>query len=215
MACKGLHQGITVTVIVSLTGFGQPLSSVTVSMYEVVLCGPATGLSVVAFIRELRGDHAKFVATILACSSVVLPKHILTSGPAFACGYGTAVIFMASVAEQPPIKAWSLYWEFDSGVIMGFSAVTSLTPCDGDHKNFNPFVLGFNRIPSVRQMVVSAPIFKDTADTTFTVTVSELIQPFHSPLRYNWLLTPGKQMDLVYWDCRLKTMATTKMYLYL
>src|SRR4051812_22052459 len=84
---------------------------------------------------------------------------------------------MSSDALHLPTDAITWYCVAASGTANGFFALESLSPAEGDHVKYRPFVTGKSCKVSVRHIVVSAPAKRSTSDITFTLTESVLMQP--------------------------------------
>jgi uncharacterized protein YebE (UPF0316 family) len=65
---------------------------------------------------------------------VPTPVHIVTSVPAFAIGVGLTVIITASVDEQLPVVAVTVYVVVDEGVAVGLAMFAALNPVAGNHE---------------------------------------------------------------------------------
>ena len=71
------------TVTTTVSASVQPETLVTVTIYEVVVAGLATGFATVVLLSPAAGDHP-YVIPPLAAKLVLDPGHIVTSTPAFA-----------------------------------------------------------------------------------------------------------------------------------
>jgi len=149
----------------------------TVTVYVVVDAGLATGLAIAALLNPVLGLH-EYVVPPLAPNVVELPEQKLTSAPAFATGVGVTVTTTASVEEQVPFDAVTVYVIVVLGEATGFAMFVALNPVAGNHVYVVPpeadkFVL----VPE--QIAASAPAFAVGEGFTVTTTTSvEVHEPF-------------------------------------
>ena len=162
---------VTATTIASLL---VQFPEVTVSVYEVVEPGVATGVAIVDELKPVAGDQLK-VPEPDPESVILLPAQTVTSEPALAVGKDVTVTTIASLLVQFPEVTVSVYEVVEPGVAIGVAVVDELNPVAGDQlKVPEPEPDIVTLLPA--QMETSGPAFTVGKGVTVTNTSSLLVQ---------------------------------------
>lgn len=162
---------LTVTVAVSI----QPLPSVPITVYIVVVAGPAIGEGQLVQLKPVAGDHAYELAPVANSCTESFRQMVLLL-PAATSGCVLTVTVTVSCAEQPLLSLpVTMYVVVVAGLAMGLGQLVQLSPVAGVHVKVSAPVAS-NVTPMPLHIAVSPPAATTGRGLTVTLTVSRAEQ---------------------------------------